>query len=201
MSSRYFRELNLGDTVLNIVNITNCCCEVRVLKTVALEVSVTPKWNCFKQGSANLFYKGTCGKYFRLCVTNVVQSLSWVWLCDPMNCNLPAQASRLLCPWAFPGKNTREGCHFLLQGIFLTQGSNLCVLPYGQILYFWVPREAQSFVWHTASVKTIRFWLSVKLTVDNFQTNEHNCIPIKLYKNGWQPQFGPVWVAVCKPLF
>ena len=33
-------------------------------------------------------------------------------------------ASRLLCPWAFPGKNTGVGCHFLLQGIFLTQGSN-----------------------------------------------------------------------------
>ena len=24
----------------------------------------------------------------------------------------------LLCPWNFPGKNTRVGCHFLLQGIF-----------------------------------------------------------------------------------
>ena len=30
----------------------------------------------------------------------------------------------LLCPWNFPGKNTGVGCHFLLQGIFLTQGSN-----------------------------------------------------------------------------
>ena len=28
-------------------------------------------------------------------------------------------------PRNFPGKNTEEGCHFLLQGIFLTQGSNL----------------------------------------------------------------------------
>ena len=31
----------------------------------------------------------------------------------------------------FPGKNTRVGCHLLLQGIFLTQGSNqhlLCLL-------------------------------------------------------------------------
>ena len=31
----------------------------------------------------------------------------------------------------FPGKNTGVGCHFLLQGIFLTQGSNqllLCLL-------------------------------------------------------------------------
>ena len=25
-----------------------------------------------------------------------------------------------------PGKNTRVGCHFLLQGIFQTQGSNSC---------------------------------------------------------------------------
>ncbi|MGE2757601.1 hypothetical protein, partial [Escherichia coli] len=32
--------------------------------------------------------------------------------------------ARLLCPWDFPGKNTGVGCHFLLQGIFPTQGSN-----------------------------------------------------------------------------
>ena len=30
----------------------------------------------------------------------------------------------LLCPWDSPGKNTGVGCHALLQGIFLTQGSN-----------------------------------------------------------------------------
>ena len=36
--------------------------------------------------------------------------------------------SRLLCPWDFPGKNTGMGCHFLLQGIFLTQGSNWYLL-------------------------------------------------------------------------
>ena len=32
----------------------------------------------------------------------------------------------LLCPWDSPGKNTEVGCHALLQGIFPTQGSNLC---------------------------------------------------------------------------
>ena len=32
--------------------------------------------------------------------------------------------TRLLCPWDFPGKNTGVGCHFLLWGLFLTQGSN-----------------------------------------------------------------------------
>ena len=34
------------------------------------------------------------------------------------------QPARLLCPWDFPGKNTRMGCHVLLRGIFPTQGSN-----------------------------------------------------------------------------
>ena len=34
------------------------------------------------------------------------------------------QPTRLLCPCDFPGKNTGMGCHTLLQGIFLTQGSN-----------------------------------------------------------------------------
>ena len=41
------------------------------------------------------------------------------------------QPIRLLCPWNSPGKNDEVGCHFLLQGIFLTQGWNphlLCLL-------------------------------------------------------------------------
>ena len=40
----------------------------------------------------------------------------------PMDTKEPA---RLHCPWVYPGKNTKVGCHFPLQGIFLTQGSNL----------------------------------------------------------------------------
>ena len=34
------------------------------------------------------------------------------------------QPVRLLCLWNSPGKNTRVGCHSLLHGVFLTQGSN-----------------------------------------------------------------------------
>ena len=30
----------------------------------------------------------------------------------------------LICSRNFPGNNTAVGCHFLLQGIFLTQGSH-----------------------------------------------------------------------------
>ena len=35
--------------------------------------------------------------------------------------------TRLLCPWNFPTSSTGVGCHFLLQGIFSTQGSSLCL--------------------------------------------------------------------------
>ena len=55
----------------------------------------------------------------------------------------------LLC-MGFPGKNTGVGCHSLLQGIFLTQGSNphllhpLHLLHCRQILYCWATREALS---------------------------------------------------------
>ena len=39
-----------------------------------------------------------------------------------------SKTPRFLCPWNLPGKNTAVGCHFLLQGIFPTQGSNLYLL-------------------------------------------------------------------------
>ena len=54
-------------------------------------------------------------------VSRSVVSDSW-WLCG-------LWPARLFCPWNSPGKHTGVGCHFLLQGIFLTQGSNpnLCV--------------------------------------------------------------------------
>ena len=46
---------------------------------------------------------------------------SHVWFfCDPRG----LWPTRLLCLWDSPGRNTGVGCHFLLQGIFLTQGSN-----------------------------------------------------------------------------
>ena len=47
----------------------------------------------------------------------------------------PHGPNRFLCPWDSPGKNTGVACHFLLQGIFLTQGLNLGLLHCRQILY------------------------------------------------------------------
>ena len=61
----------------------------------------------------------------------VLSLFSHVRLCNPMD-NSP---TRLLSPWNFPGKNTGAGCHFFLQGIFLSQGLNLGLLQHRQILY------------------------------------------------------------------
>ena len=61
-------------------------------------------------------------------------------------------------PWDSSGKSTGGGCHFLLQGIFLTQGLNPHLLHYKWILYHWAIREAKwldqiksnpPFVWET----------------------------------------------------
>ena len=45
------------------------------------------------------------------------------------------QPARLLCPWNSPCQNTGAGCHFLLQGIFATQGLNPCLLHCRQIFF------------------------------------------------------------------
>ena len=56
--------------------------------------------------------------------------------------------ARLLCPWNFLGKNTGVGCHFLLQGIFPTQESNLSLLHYWRILYHCATSKAQKPLTH-----------------------------------------------------
>ena len=52
------------------------------------------------------------------------------------------KSTKLLHPWSFLSKSTGMGCHFLLQGIFPTQGSNLGLLHCGQMLTIWATREA-----------------------------------------------------------
>ena len=80
--------------------------------------------------------------YVYVCsVTSVVSNSLWSYRLQP---------TRLLCPWEFQGKNTGVGCHTLLQGIFLTQGSNWHFLPLlhcRQILSHWAMGEAHVCVW------------------------------------------------------
>ena len=45
------------------------------------------------------------------------------------------EPARFLRPWESPGRNTGVGCHFLLQGIFVPQGSSLGLLHCRWILH------------------------------------------------------------------
>ena len=56
---------------------------------------------------------------FTTCACSAVQSV----VSDSLQ-KYGLQSARRHCAWGFPGKNTGMGCHFLLQGIFPTQGSN-----------------------------------------------------------------------------
>ena len=52
-----------------------------------------------------------------------------------LSCSVLPDSVRLLCPCDSPGKNTGVGSHSLLQGIFLTQESNLGLLHCRQMHY------------------------------------------------------------------
>ena len=56
-----------------------------------------------------------------VCLSSVAQSYPTLWAPMDYTC----QES---CSWNFPDENTGVGCHFLLQGIFQTQGSYLSFL-------------------------------------------------------------------------
>ena len=55
-------------------------------------------------------------------------------------------------PWNFPGKNTEVGLHFLLQGIFPTQGSNPSLLSLLQWQVGSLP------LYHLGSLKELATW-------------------------------------------
>ena len=89
------------------------------------------------------------------------------------------QTTMVLCPWDFPGKNTRVGSHFLLQRIFLTQGSNPGLPYYGQILnhlshqitYLGLPNLIYHFC-HLHIISHQQFKViqkSIKLVLETFQ--------------------------------
>ena len=62
---------------------------------------------------------------------HVLSCFNRVQFCDPMDCSPPGSS---VCGNS-PGKNTEVGCHALLQGIFLTLGSNPGLPHWRLILY------------------------------------------------------------------
>ena len=73
-----------------------------------------------------------CKVHVCVCVSVCLFSCQVVFdsFATPMDCSLPGSSVH-----GFPSRNTAAGCHFLLQGIFLTQGSNMHLLRCRRILY------------------------------------------------------------------
>ena len=69
---------------------------------------------------------------------NISHRLERKWNFSVVTGSLPPRGlwpTTLLCPWDFPHKSTRVGCHFLLQRILLIHGSNPGLPHCRQMLY------------------------------------------------------------------
>ena len=105
-------------------------CQQRSLQSIRFYLSIFPfcfvfieGWLIYSAVSITAIQKGNLVIYICVCVC--VLSLSV--LSDSLR-PYELHPAKLLCPWNFSGQNTRVGHHFLLQGIFPTQGSNLSLL-------------------------------------------------------------------------
>ena len=74
--------------------------------------------------------------------------------------------ARLLCAWDFPSKNTGLGCHFLFQGIFLTQG-------------FWVSCLGRCIIYHCGTWKPLVYCFTYSYALES--TNWHVDLFIYFY--------------------
>ena len=107
-------------------------------------------------------FKGNhCWKWGGMCVLSCSAVCKSLWSHGLLS-------TRLLCPWDFSGKNTGVGWHFFLQGIFLTQGSNpclLCLLPCRQILYHLSHQGSQCPLFREHCTWILGYWILMKLCV------------------------------------
>ena len=97
-------------------------------------VLTVASWPFSQEAGKVFWYSHLFNNFPQLVVIHmvVVYLLSHVWLLRPHG----LWPARLLHPWHFSGKTTGVGCHFLLQGIFPTHGSNSGLLHCRQILYW-----------------------------------------------------------------
>ena len=87
-----------------------------------VESSPTRDWTLSPAVAGRYLAPGAPREVSQASFTSVCSQLlqSCPTLYDPMVCSPPGY----LCPWDSSGKKTGVGCHFLLQGIFPSQGLN-----------------------------------------------------------------------------
>ena len=95
--------------------------------------SVTPPLTPWEPYSTFWLYEFPYSGHFIHIISRFLHLASFLWcvcaqlcptLCDSMACGLLGSSVHGI----FPGRNTAVGCHFLFQGIYLTQGSNTLLL-------------------------------------------------------------------------
>ena len=109
---------------------------------------------------------------------------------ETLQCHHPR---RFLCLWNSPGKNSGVDCHSLLQGIFLTQGSNpgllhcrqslYCLNHQGSRLKLQLPLGSQRRLVNTETVG---------LHFQSFWTGRSGLVPRICISNKFPSNFGPV---------
>ena len=113
----------------------------KICRALGLEVSILSKWLCYSKQSIGL-----------VCTCSVVSGSLW-----------PQSLYGI-----FPGKNTGVGYHFLLQGIFQTQGSNPHILRLPSLLHWQADssplnpsvsmQSLLSYQWHFSGTVTKKFF-------------------------------------------
>ena len=117
---------------------------------------------------------------------------SCLTLCNPMDCCPPGSSVH----GESLGKNTKVGCHTLLQRIFPTQGSNPGLPHCRQILYHLSYQGSpllliQSIIKHTPEVETIKdiFKFHISRKPNIFFLHPVDCVFLRECQTLWQYQY------------
>ena len=108
---------------------------------------------CYNENVYKIFLKMYFCSHWYYHAVLILYFINVVYTCMRMDAQsfqlfaIPWTVAKFLCPWVFSGRNTGIGCHFLLQGILLTQGSNPSLLHGRQILYHCTTLEAFGLIW------------------------------------------------------
>ena len=99
-------------------------------------------------------------------------------------------ATRLLPPWDSPGKNSGVGCHFLLQGIFPTQGLNLG-LPHCTQMFYHLSHQgknANPVIMTNLGIRRLLWWLNGKESACQCRRRGFDLWVRKIaWRRSWQP--------------
>ena len=142
MNTDPFLKLNLGISEMLMGCLSNSDLPVIWHTQVGIDghVDTQEKWMPISGSSKIIRRKGWLFNYV-LCVCMCVKPLQLCpTLCDPVDCSPPGSSVHGIL------QATGVGCHALILGIFLTQGSNPCLWHWPVALYNQHHLESPSFI-------------------------------------------------------